>query len=139
VLPQWTVKNYTMVTDTSYYNVVINGMAEVVKAGTGRASAIPGIEMCGKTGTAQNPHGKDHSVFVCFAPRENPKIAVAILVENAGWGAEWAAPIASLIVEKYLNGKISAGRVPIETRMLEGDLLHLHPDYKDQPTNGGGD
>ncbi|HTL80538.1 MAG TPA: penicillin-binding transpeptidase domain-containing protein [Bacteroidia bacterium] len=124
ILPQWTIKNYTMVTDTSYYNVVINGMAEVVKAGTARASAIPGIEMCGKTGTAQNPHGDDHSVFVCFAPRDHPKIAVAILVENAGWGAQWAAPIASLIVEKYLTGKISAGRIPIETKMLQEDLIH---------------
>ena len=113
-------------------------MAEGVKAGTGRASAIPGIEMCGKTGTAQNPHGKAHSVFVCFAPRNNPKIAVAILVENAGWGAQWAAPIASLIVEKYLTGKISTpARLEIEKRMLEGDLLHLHPDMKEkqQPAN----
>lgn len=120
-LPQWKKKNYTMVTNPEYYDNVINGMAEVVKAGTAHASAIPGIEMCGKTGTAQNPHGKDHSVFVCFAPRDKPKIALAILVENAGWGAQWAAPIASLMVEKYLKGKIT--RPDIEKRMLEGNLI----------------
>ncbi|MBI3510573.1 MAG: penicillin-binding protein 2 [Bacteroidetes bacterium] len=130
VLPQWSVKNYTMVTDTNYYNIVINAMNEVVKAGTARASYIPGIDLCGKTGTAQNPHGKDHSVFVCFAPREHPKIAVAVLVENAGWGAQWAAPIASLLVEKYLTGKIS--RPEIEKRMLDGDLIHAAPDPKEQ-------
>jgi penicillin-binding protein 2 len=133
-LEKWHIKHLTKVTEQRYYDVVINGMAEVVKAGTARASAIPGIEMCGKTGTAQNPHGKDHSVFVCFAPRENPKIAIAILVENAGWGAQWAAPIASLMVEKYLTGKISTpARQEIEKRMFEGDLLHQHPDM--QPDN----
>jgi penicillin-binding protein 2 len=63
--------------------------------------------MCGKTGTAQNPHGEDHSVFVAFAPRDNPKIAIAVVVENSGEGAHWAAPIASFIVEKYLKGKIT--------------------------------
>ncbi|HEU4718969.1 MAG TPA: penicillin-binding transpeptidase domain-containing protein [Bacteroidia bacterium] len=124
-LAKWSLKNYTLVRDTNYYNVVINGMAEVVKAGTAAASQIPGVEMCGKTGTAQNPHGKDHSVFVCFAPRDHPKIAVAVVVENAGWGAQWAAPIASLIVEKYLKGNIS--RPDVEQRMLNGDLLHQQP------------
>ena len=65
------------------------------------------IDICGKTGTAQNPHGKDNSVFMCFAPKENPKIAVCVYLENAGAGGTWAAPVASLIVEKYLKGEVS--------------------------------
>ena len=65
------------------------------------------IIVCGKTGTAQNPHGKDHSVFIAFAPKDNPKIAIAVYVENAGFGATYAAPIASLMIEKYLKGEIT--------------------------------
>ena len=76
--------------------------------------------MCGKTGTAENPHGQDHSIFTVFAPRKNPKIAIAIIVENGYWGSRWAAPIASLLVELYINGKIS--RPEMEKRMIEGDL-----------------
>lgn len=127
-LPKWVEKHYTKVTDKQYYENVIDGMANVVKGGTARIAQIPGIEVCGKTGTAQNPHGADHSVFVCFAPRENPKIAVAVLVENAGFGASWAAPIASLLVEKYLTRKIT--RPELEKQMMEGDLLHQHPSAK---------
>jgi penicillin-binding protein 2 len=122
LLQRFREKYYAMVTDTSYYNVVIEGMSQVVKAGTAAASKIEGIEMCGKTGTAQNPHGNDHSMFVCFAPRNNPKIAVAVAVENGGWGASWAAPIGSLMVEKYLKDSIS--RPEIEKRMMDGDLIH---------------
>ncbi|MBI4947593.1 MAG: penicillin-binding protein 2 [Bacteroidetes bacterium] len=121
-LQRFKEKHYTLVTDTSYYNIVVEGMSEVVKSGTAAASQIPGIEMCGKTGTAQNPHGKDHSMFVCFAPRNNPKIAVAVAVENGGWGAEWAAPIGSLMVEKYLTDTIT--RPLIEKKMLEADFVH---------------
>lgn len=101
------IKNQTLITNKDAYENVIAGMANVFINGTARSSAIIGIEMCGKTGTAQNPHGDNHSVFVCFAPRINPKICVAILVENAGQGAWWAAPIASLMVEQYLTGKIT--------------------------------
>ena len=82
-------KQYTDV-DPKYYEVVINGMEKVVEAGTAASSKIEGITVCGKTGTAENP-GKDHSLFVGFAPRENPKIAIGIMVENGGWGASWAA------------------------------------------------
>ncbi|RYY26201.1 MAG: penicillin-binding protein 2, partial [Sphingobacteriaceae bacterium] len=92
--------------DSQYYEPVINGMQAVVERGTAAASRIPGIIMCGKTGTAQNPHGENHSVFVAFAPRDNPKIAIAVVVENAGQGASWAAPIASFIVEKYLRDSL---------------------------------
>src|ERR1043166_8636286 len=93
-------------------------MESVVESGTAAASKIKGITVCGKTGTAQNPHGRDHSLFVGFAPKENPKIAIGIMVENGGWGAEWAAPIASLMMEKFLTDSIS--RPAMEKKMLEG-------------------
>jgi penicillin-binding protein 2 len=88
---------------------------------TARAAAISGITVCGKTGTSQNPHGKDHSVFVAFAPKENPQIAIAVYVENAGFGSTWAAPIASLMIEKYLTGEVK--RTWLEQRMLNAVLL----------------
>ena len=111
-----------MITDTAIYNIVINGMAKAVESGTAGALKIEGIPYGAKTGTAQNPHGKDHSVFVCFAPLVNPKIAVGILIENAGFGSTWAGPIARLMMEKYLKGKIT--RPDLEKRMIEGDLIH---------------
>ena len=78
------------------FDIVQDGMQKVVEAGTARIARFDSTIICGKTGTAQNPHGKDHSLFVAFAPRYNPKIVIAIMVENAGFGATWAAPIASL-------------------------------------------
>lgn len=94
--------------DKQHFELIIDGMAAVVAeaGGTARVARIDGIEVCGKTGTAQNPHGADHSIFIAFAPRENPKIAVAAYVENMGFGSAWAAPIASLIIELYLTGEI---------------------------------
>src|SRR5690606_31918271 len=87
--------------DAKYYEPVIDGMSRVVNmpGGTGYSLKIKGIEMCGKTGTAQNPHGENHAVFFAFAPRENPKIAIAVFVENAGYGGVWAGPMASMLVE----------------------------------------
>ena len=76
------------------------------KNGTARNAHIPGIEICGKTGTAQNPHGEDHSIFIAFAPKKNPKIAIAVYVENGGWGSTWASPIASLMINKYINKEV---------------------------------
>lgn len=125
---KWSVKHYTKVTKTSAYDDVIEGMFRVMTGGTGRSVQIPGIEMCGKTGTAQNPHGDDHSVFVLFAPKNDPKIAIAVLVENAGFGATYAAPIASLMTELYLTGKVE--RKDMETRMLETDLIHKNAGAK---------
>jgi len=103
---EYTQKNYVGI-DSQYFEPVIDGMQAVVENGTAAASKIPGIVMCGKTGTADNSHGEAHSVFVAFAPRDNPKIAIAVIVENSGQGASWAAPIASFIVEKYLRDSIS--------------------------------
>ena len=98
-------------------------MARAVTSGTATTAYHPEIEICGKTGTSQNPHGKDHSVFFAFAPKDDPKIAIAVYVENGGWGATYAAPIASLMIEKYLLREIAANRSWIETRILETDLL----------------
>jgi len=118
----YNTKHWTTV-DTSFFPVVIEGMEDVVERGTARGSKIPGIVMCGKTGTAQNPHGKNHSVFFAFAPKDHPKIAIAVVVENSGQGAWWAAPIASLLIEQYLTGKHDSRPALLE-RMLNGNLTH---------------
>ncbi|MES2275088.1 MAG: penicillin-binding protein 2 [Bacteroidota bacterium] len=103
---EYTERNYVGI-DSGYFAPVIDGMQAVVERGTAVGVRIPGIIMCGKTGTAQTGHGEDNSVFVAFAPRDNPKIAIAVVVEHGGQGATWAAPIASFIVEKYLRDSIS--------------------------------
>jgi penicillin-binding protein 2 len=127
--PKYKEKHYTLV-DTTHFTKVIGGMYRAVNSGFGSGgtasiAAVPGLEICGKTGTAQNPHGDDHSVFICFAPKDNPKIAVAAFVENGGFGASYAAPIASLLTEKYLNGDISGDdRKALEKRMKDANLLH---------------
>ena len=89
-----------------YFEDVKDGMHRVMIYGTGRHFPIEGIETAGKTGTAQNPHGKDHAIFIGFAPVEDPQIAVAVVVENAGFGATWACPVASMIIEQYLTGEV---------------------------------
>jgi penicillin-binding protein 2 len=99
---------YTMV-DSSLFEIVIKGMQEVVddeELGTSNIAKMDDITVCGKTGTAQNPHGEDHSIFIGFAPKDNPKIALAVYVENGGWGSTWAVPIGSLMIEKYLNDTV---------------------------------
>ena len=108
--------------NTAYYDIVVEGMADVVTAGTARASKIDSIDFCGKTGTAQNPQGKNHSIFIAFAPKLNSKIAISVVVENAGYGAEWAAPIASLMIEKYLKRKVK--RKDLEDRIMNTDIIH---------------
>ena len=117
--PQYTVAKKTTI-DSMHFIPVIEGMYDVFESGTARGSRLEGIEMCGKTGTAQNPHGQDHSIFIAFAPKDNPKIAIAIVVENGYWGSRWAGPIASLLIEQYLTDSIS--RPKMYTRMVEGDL-----------------
>ncbi len=109
--------------DDQHFDPVILGMARSVSRGTSTMAQIPGVEVCGKTGTSENSHGKDHSVFYAFAPRENPQIAIAVFIENGGWGGSYAAPIASLIMERYLKGDIDPRRLWIEERMLQADLL----------------
>jgi penicillin-binding protein 2 len=109
--------------DVARFPGVNEGLFSVVEAGTARSARVEGITMCGKTGTAQNPHGDDHSMFAGYAPKDKPKIAIAVIVENGGFGSTYAAPIASLMVEKYLNDTIQSKRLPLEKRMLEADLL----------------
>ncbi len=106
-----------------YYDDVAEGMRMAVTGGTCRLANLPDIEVCGKTGTAQNPHGKDHSAFMGFAPYHDPKIAVCVYVENAGFGATYGVPIGSLVIEKYLKGSIAPERKYIEQRMLESNTI----------------
>ena len=106
-----------------YYEQIAEGMRMAVTGGTCRLANLPGLEVCGKTGTAQNPHGKDHSAFMGFAPLSNPKIAVAVYVENAGFGATYGVPIGSLIIEKYLNGSIAPERQYLEERMFNSNTI----------------
>ena len=120
--PKYKERQYTLV-DTTHFHTAVEGMYMAVNGGgsaggTAFSARIPGLDVCGKTGTAQNPHGKDNSVFICFAPKDNPRIAVAAYVENAGFGATWALPVASLMLEKYLNGEISPERQYMEDRMM---------------------
>ena len=116
---------YTKV-DTVHFPKLIKGMWRAVNSGAGMGGTawiahVDSLNICGKTGTAQNPRGADNSVFICFAPMDNPKIAIAAYVENGGFGATYAAPIASLMVEKYLKGQVR--RTDLEERMKKADLM----------------
>jgi len=118
-------KHYTTI-DTQWFDYIVEGMDMAVNGAPGsgstaRIAALPDIRICGKTGTSQNPHGADHSVFFAFAPKDDPKIAISVYVENAGFGATWAAPIASLMIEKYLRDSIS--RPYLEDYILQANLL----------------
>ncbi len=112
----------TTTIDQHHFDPVIEGLFDVIEHpnGTARGSKVKGIEICGKTGTAENPHGQDHSVFIAFAPKDNPKIAIAVFVENGYWGSRWAGPIASLMIEKYLMD--DTVRPWLEQRMFEGSI-----------------
>ena len=126
----------TKISDDAY-EAVISGMQDVVESGTARAAMIPGINICAKTGTAEKyriidkkkVQLKDNSLFVCFAPREDPKIAIAVVVENSGFGSTWAAPIASLMMEKYLNDTLRPERIKEVDRIATADLM---PGYLDR-------
>ena len=134
VKPEFTKKN-TVDIDLKYFEPVIEGMSRAVNKPGGTAyssnSRIPGIEICGKTGTVQNPHGANHSVFVAFAPRINPKIAIAVVVENAGFGSTWSAPMASLMVEQYLSNTITRPKYYMDrlvnTSFIEGKMILNNP------------
>lgn len=125
--PKFKTKHTTTI-DPKHFEPVVQGLHDVYNFGTGRSVQIEGIDICGKTGTVENftrIDGKryqlaDHSVFVAFAPKDNPKIAIAVFIENGAWGSRWAAPITSLMIEKYLRKDIT--RTDLEKRMLEGSL-----------------
>lgn len=118
-----TIVKHEVPIDSSYFRMVREGLERVVEAGTATVAQIPGTKVAGKTGTAQNPHGEDHSIFVAYAPVDDPKIAIAVVVENSGFGSRFAAPIASLMIEKYLNDTISAPRKYLEERMMTSTLI----------------
>ena len=131
---KFTTKHYSTI-DKQYFPPMIQGLADVYNnpIGTAAGLRVEGLNICGKTGTAENKirvagktyQLKDHSIFVAFAPKENPTIAIAVFIENGYWGSRWAGPIATLMVEKYVNGKIT--RKDLETTMLNGSLL---PEYE---------
>ncbi len=118
----FTKKRNVITINPEYVDVIRKGMAEVVESGTARSVKIDSIPMAGKTGTADNPHGKPHAVFVGFAPIDHPKIAICVIVENAGFGSTYAAPVASLMVEKYINRKVK--RTDLEERITSYNLLN---------------
>ncbi|NOT37798.1 MAG: penicillin-binding protein 2 [Saprospiraceae bacterium] len=126
-IPENIRTKYIIPIDKHHYEPVIEGMENAVKSGTATKAFNYHIPICGKTGTSQNPHGDDHSVFFAFAPRENPKIALAVYIENAGWGGNVAAPIGSLVIEKYLHDTISASRKYLEKNMID---LKINPNKK---------
>ncbi|HEX9979559.1 MAG TPA: penicillin-binding protein 2 [Flavobacterium sp.] len=136
---KFTTKHVTTI-NRKHFEPVINGLFDVYNLGTARALKVDGIDICGKTGTAENfakINGKrtklqDHSIFVAFAPKDNPKIAIAVFVENGYWGARWAGPIASLMIEKYIRGKIT--RTDLQKRMLEGSLQSEYDKYLGRDT-----
>ena len=122
-IPSHFLEKRTVPIDSVYFNPVVDGMELAVRAGTAYSSYHPDLDICGKTGTSENPHGEDHSVFFAFAPKDNPKIAIAVFVENAGFGGELAAPMASLVIEKYLKGEIAEYRKALEKYILERILI----------------
>ena len=107
--------------DAKHFDVVHRGMARVMTEGTGKWYNVPELQICGKTGTVQNPHGEDHALFIGFAPMDNPQIAIAVAVENAGFGSTWACPIATLLIEQYLTGEIK--RNWLYERMINANLI----------------
>lgn len=130
VMPQDILHKRYPTVEKTHYEAVAEGMRMAVTGGTCRRAAIPGIEVCGKTGTAQNPHGKDHSAFMGFAPYHEPKIAVAVYVENGGWGATYGVPIGSLVMEKYLTGTIAPERKYMEDQMMHSSIIYAAPKKK---------
>ena len=133
LLAKYLKKNITKVPDT-VFGLVQQAMQDVVESGTAAGAKLDGVTICAKTGTAENKaivNGEvikmqNHSMFVAFAPRENPKIAIAVAIENAGFGATWAAPIASLLIEKYLFDSISTKRKPMEEKMINAHLINKY-------------
>ncbi|RZM05891.1 MAG: penicillin-binding protein 2, partial [Pedobacter sp.] len=128
-IPAQYLEKHSVDIDAKHFEPVIDGMQEAVNSswGTAIASRIDNIIMCGKTGTVQNPRGKNHSVFIGFAPRENPKIAIAVIVENAGFGSTYAAPIASYITEKYLKDSVANNKLAQVEWMKRQVVLPVPP------------
>jgi penicillin-binding protein 2 len=127
--PEYLKKNYSMAA-AKHFEPVVNAMEMVVENGTARGAQIDSIIVCGKTGTVQNETFNDHSVFIAFAPRENPQIAIAVYVEYGTWGGVWAAKIASLMIEQYLQKELSEKGKKKEQEVLDAIILDKHSDFK---------
>ncbi|HOH83751.1 MAG TPA: penicillin-binding transpeptidase domain-containing protein, partial [Bacteroidales bacterium] len=114
------LKKHKATVDPHYFDYIVEAMYAVVEGGTAHNVRMDSIKVCGKTGTAQNA-GKNHSIFIAFAPKDNPQIAIAAVVENSGYGATWAAPVVSLMIEKYLTRKVK--RPDLEKEIMESKLI----------------
>jgi penicillin-binding protein 2 len=124
-LPANLLQRHQPTIEKRYYYDVIDGMRMSVLGGTCHGADFADVQVCGKTGTAQNPHGRDHSAFMGFAPMNVPKIAICVYVENAGFGATYGVPIGSLMLEKYLKGSISSARKGLESRMMNANTITM--------------
>lgn len=127
-LPKFQEKQETGIKDR-YFDHILDGMKAVVDKGTGYLIKSDEVQICGKTGTVENPHGDDHSVFICFAPKDNPKIALATIVENSGYGSQWAAPICGLMLAKHLD--VELRNKALENYILSKDFIHKKETQKD--------
>ncbi len=126
--PKYTFKHYAGI-DPAHFAPVVAGMRKVIDYGTGSNARIPGVVVCGKTGTTQTTNGNDNSVFMGFAPMENPKIAIAVYVENGGWGNDFAAPITGLMIEQFLKGSIAPDRQALVEKVRRARLAHGEKGY----------
>ncbi len=122
------IKEYTVV-DPIHFPPIINAMEEVVLNGTGKNAQVEGVSICGKTGTVENKTFNDHSVFIAFAPKEDPKIAIAVYVEYGTWGGTWAALIASVMIEKYLKGELSKKGIEKKEKIDKAIILNKNSDF----------
>jgi penicillin-binding protein 2 len=129
ILKKFKIKHSTCV-DKKHFEVVVKAMNEVVNQGTGRNARIDSIEVCGKTGTVENKTFNDHSVFISFAPMDNPQIAIAVYVEYGTWGSKWAAPIASLMMESFIKGSLSEKSIEKANQISQAVILNPNTDFK---------
>ena len=128
ILKPFQEKHNTCV-DEKYFDVIVSAMNEVVNNGTGKKAKIDSIEVCGKTGTVENKTFNDHSVFISFAPMNNPAIAIAVYVEYGTWGSKWAAPIASLMMERYIKGSLSEKSIKKANKISEVVILNQNTQF----------
>jgi len=137
IITKYNFKKYRVNIDPRYLTYIVEGMSNVPKIGTAirYGPSFNSFDVCGKTGTAQNPHGEEHSVFIAFAPKDNPKIVVAAVIENAGQGAHWAAPICFLLIEKHLSGQVNPDHQWIEEIMLSNAYQGINTSAKKRTTD----
>ncbi len=131
-------KKHKVKPDSSTFEPIVNAMYDVIEEGTGRYyGQVQGLKVCGKTGTAQNPHGKDHSLFIAYAPKDDPEIAIGTIVENSGYGSVWSAPISTLMIDQYLTDSINPKRKWIEKKMLEANFVDKKKESEKQEEVAG--